>query len=129
MRIGVVTPWDVEDPQSWSGVVQPMVTALEKVGEVVPFVTNDVPDALLDRGLARLLDGRLGKRYLVGHTLGTSWRRGRSLQRRLRRSPVDVLICIAASQDIALLRTNIPIIQSPTPVSPPSRTSTRSLRT
>lgn len=111
MRIGVVTPWDVEDPQSWSGVVQPMVTALEKVGEVVPFVTNDVPDALLDRGLARLLDGRLGKRYLVGHTLGTSWRRGRSLQRRLRRSPVDVLICIAASQDIALLRTNIPIIQ------------------
>lgn len=111
MRIGVVTPWSIDDGSAWSGVVKPMVAALSTVGEVVPFITKDVPDALPDRALARLLDGRLGRRYLVGHALATGWRRGQALKGRLERDPVDVIITIAASQDIAFLDTEIPIIQ------------------
>lgn len=111
MRIGVVTPWDTRDAGSWSGVVKPMVAALREVGEVVEFVTKDVPDSVVDRALARLLDGRFGRRYLVGHALATSWKRGRALRRRLQAEPVDVIVGIAASQDIAFLGTDTPIVQ------------------
>lgn len=111
MRIGVVTPWEVENPRSWSGVVKPMVDALRGLGEVVPFVTGGVPDSVVDRGLARLIDGRFGRRYLVGHALATAIKRGRSLSKRLESRPVDVIVAIAASQDLAFLNTSIPVIQ------------------
>lgn len=111
MRVGVVTPWRLDDARAWSGVVHRMVQALGEVGEVIPFETRSVPDSVVDRALARLLDNRLGRRYLVGHALATSWKRGRLLTRRLRERPVDVLISIAASQDIAFVRTKIPIVQ------------------
>lgn len=88
-----------------------MVEALRTLGEVVPFETTDVSDALPDRALARLLDGRWGKRYLVGHALATSRKRGRALGKRLMENPVDVLVSIAASQDVAFLSTRIPIVQ------------------
>lgn len=111
MRLGVVAPWCVDDPTSWSGVVKPLVAALREQVEVVEFVTKDVPDSFVDRLLARLLDGRFGKRYLVGHALATAWKRGRALRKRLQADPVDVIISIAASQDIAFLKTSIPIVQ------------------
>lgn len=111
MRIGVVTPWDVRDPRAWSGMVAPMVAALDSRATVVPLATDSVPDSLLDRALARVLDGRCGQRYLVGHALATGLKRGRALERRLRESSVDVVVAIAASQDIAFLRTDVPIVQ------------------
>lgn len=111
MRIGVVTPWPIDDPQAWSGVVAPMVSALAERTEVVPFVTREVPDSIVDRVLARALDGRFGRRYLVGHALATAAKRGRILGKRLDDNPVDVILAVAASQDIAFLNTNIPIVQ------------------
>ncbi|MHA6513099.1 glycosyltransferase [Tessaracoccus sp. Z1128] len=111
MRIGVVTPWSIDDPRAWSGVVAPMVSALAERAEVVPFVTRDVADSIVDRALARALDGRFGRRYLVGHALATGAKRGRSLAKRLKDEPVDVILAVAASQDIAFLHTNIPIVQ------------------
>ncbi|WP_353082592.1 glycosyltransferase [Tessaracoccus lapidicaptus] len=111
MRIGVVTPWPIDDPQAWSGVVAPMVSALAERTEVVPFVTREVPDSIVDRVLARALDGRFGRRYLVGHALATSAKRGRSLLKRLKEDPVDVILAVAASQDIAFLDTDVPIVQ------------------
>lgn len=111
MRIGVVTPWDVDDPHSWSGMVKPMVDALRGSAEVIPFVTRHVRDSLVDRALARALDGRFGQRYLVGHAIATGLKRGRALGRRLDETPVDVIVAIAASQDIAFLKTAIPVVQ------------------
>lgn len=111
MRVGVVTPWDVESPRAWSGMVKPMVEALRRVADVEIFQTDEVRDSIVDRGLTRLLDGRRGKRYLPGHALATSWKRGRRLSRRLKDRPVDAIISIAASQDIAFLDTDIPVVQ------------------
>ncbi|HSO69501.1 MAG TPA: glycosyltransferase [Arachnia sp.] len=88
-----------------------MVAALKERADVVPFVTKQVPDSIVDRGLARVLDGRFGQRYLVGHAVATSVKRGRALGRRLKENPVDVILAVAASQDIAFLDTDIPVVQ------------------
>lgn len=111
MRIGVVTPWDSTDPRAWSGMVQPMIDGLRAHADVVVFETGNVRDSVVDRTLARLLDRRFGRQYLVGHALATSLKRGRELTRRLRETPLDVVLAIAASQDIAFLRTEIPVVQ------------------
>ncbi|MHA6508231.1 glycosyltransferase [Tessaracoccus sp. Y1736] len=88
-----------------------MVAALKERADVVPFVTKQVPDSIVDRALARVLDGRFGRRYLVGHAVATSVKRGRALGRRLKEHPVDVILAVAASQDIAFLDTDIPVVQ------------------
>lgn len=111
MRIGVVTPWDIDEPRAWSGMVRPIVASLKERADVVPFVTRQVPDSVVDRALARLLDGRFGRRYLVAHAVATSMKRGRALGRRLKDNPVDVILAVAASQDIAFLDTDIPVVQ------------------
>lgn len=111
MRVGVVTPWDIADERAWSGVVKPMVEALGRRMEIIPFLTHDVADAALDRALCRLLDGRGGRRYLVGHSLATGLTRARLLERRLKRDPVDVVLGVAASQDLALARIEAAVVQ------------------
>lgn len=88
-----------------------MVASLRERADVVAFVTKQIPDSMVDRALAHALDGRFGRRYLVGHALATGIKRGRHLSRRLRETPVDVIVAIAASQDIAFLHTDIPIVQ------------------
>lgn len=110
-RVALVTPWNVNDPRAWSGVVQPMTQSLAQHCELVPVSTQAVPDALLDRALARLLDRRWGRSYLVGHALATSLKRGAALDRRLQQVHPDVVVAVAASQDIAFSRSGIPVIQ------------------
>ncbi|MHA6523071.1 glycosyltransferase family 4 protein [Tessaracoccus sp. G1721] len=111
MRLAFVTPWDTDNKRAWSGVVYPMVRALEEHCDVVPISTQSVPDSVLDRGAARLLDGRRGRKYLVGHAVATAVQRGRYLRSRLAEAKPDVVLAAAASQDIAFLGGDLPVIQ------------------
>lgn len=109
--IALVTPWDPRDERSWSGVIAPLVRAVESRFDCDVISTGDVSDSVVDRALCRVLDGRGGKRYLVGHALATSIRRGAALRRRLKRVKPRVIVAVAASQDIAFLGGHIPVIQ------------------
>lgn len=106
-----MTPWDIEDPRAWSGVVKPMAAALAQRCELIPVSTRAVGDSIVDRALARLLDRRWGKNYLVGQAIATSLKRGRALDKRLAEISPDAVIAVAASQDIAFSRTQVPIVQ------------------
>lgn len=109
--VAFVTPWPVNDPRAWSGVIQPMIHALKAYVDVVPVSTAAVENALIDRALARLTDGRFGKRYLVGHALATSMKRGRELTKRLQLIRPDAVLAVAASQDVAFLGGTWPVVQ------------------
>lgn len=111
MRLAFVTPWDTDDERAWSGVIHPMVKTLSTRCELIPISTAGVPDSLLDRGAARLLDGRRGRKYLVGHAVATGIRRGRHLRARLTDAQPDAVLAVAASQDIAFLGGDMPVIQ------------------
>lgn len=111
MRLAFVTPWDTDDERAWSGVIRPMMRTLSKRCELIPISTKGAPDSVLDRGAARLLDGRLGRKYLVGHAVATGIQRGRHVRSRLRDVKPDVVLAVAASQDIALLGGDLPVIQ------------------
>lgn len=111
LRVAVVTPWPVDDPRAWSGVIQPMLETVDEFAQVIPLSTRAVPDSVVDRGLARVMDGVLGRRYVVGHAVATSVRRGRALERRLEAAKPDVVLAVAASQDVAFLRGDWPVVQ------------------
>lgn len=109
MRIGFVTPWRVDDETAWSGMVKPMFEALAQRAEVIAVETGEEPDAWFDRVACRVLDRRAG-RYLPGHGLATARRRAESLANRLQDFKVDVVLAVAASQDIAFLSLGPPVV-------------------
>ena len=109
MRIGFLSAWDVDDPRAWSGVVRRMYQALSELADVVPIFTGDIRPALVDRVLTRTL-GRAGKRYLYGHAVATSIKRGHLLRDRVLRAQPDVLLDVAASQDVAFFGGPMPTV-------------------
>ncbi|MFV0427262.1 MAG: glycosyltransferase [Beutenbergiaceae bacterium] len=109
MRIAFLTPWSVASTASWSGVIAPMYAALGERAEVIPVETNGIGDAFIDRALCRLLDGQWG-RYLTGHALPTAARHARVVRERLRHIRPDVVLAVAASQDVALLCYPAPVV-------------------
>ncbi|WP_186304410.1 glycosyltransferase family 4 protein [Kocuria palustris] len=113
LRVGLYSPWDTEDPRSWSGVVKPMADGLRSVMdvEVIPAVTAS--DALGERVRARLR-GAAGGRSLPTHTMATAARRSRALARSLQRRsgpPLAALVAIAASTDVLSLPEDLPLVQ------------------
>ncbi|GAA4485970.1 hypothetical protein GCM10023171_21140 [Microbacterium panaciterrae] len=107
VRIAVLTPWRTDDPSAWSGIVLPMLRALETVAEVSAISTADVPTAFVDRLAARLSR----KRYLWSFGLATSRARGRVASRRVRAADVGVVFAVAASVDVAHLGGSVPVVQ------------------
>lgn len=111
LRVAIVSPWALDDPRAWSGVVLPMVETLKERCDLIEVCTRDEPDALVDRVACRLLDGRGGRRYLVGHAVASSRRRAAALRRRLDRVRPDAVLAVAASQDVAFLGGGWPVVQ------------------
>ena len=112
LRIGLLTPWDVNDERSWSGMIVRMRAELERVAVVVPLSTVDEQTAGIDRALARAL-GRISKRrYLWDFGVATAWRRGRAARRRVTAADLDVVLAVVASPDVAFLRVpDVPVVQ------------------
>lgn len=109
--IAFVTPWDVTDPDSWSGTIAPMYAALSRHADVVPVCTGDIPpspvDRFLERGIGRLTD----RTYSPHHAVLSSRRRGRAVAERVRATGADVVVAVAASTDIVYARLPQPVVQ------------------
>jgi alpha-maltose-1-phosphate synthase len=111
LRIAFLTPWTVADDKSWSGVINPMYRALRDQAEVVVIETGNIKMSQIDRGILATL-GRVSNRpYLSGHALATSVKRGKVVTGLVRRTEADVVLCVAASQDIAFAEFDQPVIQ------------------
>lgn len=95
-RIAVHSPWALDDPRSWSGVVTPMLRHLEAHHDVQRVPPLEVGDALVDRVRARLSR----RPVLPSHSTATADRRSRALSDYLRLSSADLLVTIAASTDL-----------------------------
>lgn len=111
MRIAFLTPWDVDSPRSWSGVVTPMFHALEKKTEVVAIETHGRGVAALDRALMGVIGRTSSRAYLSGHSVAGALRCARYVPRMLARSQVDVVVAVGASQEIAFSKLQVPIVQ------------------
>ena len=71
MRVGFMTPFNVDDPMAWSGVVSPMFSALAIEVDLVHLEIPTHRHHAVDRAATRLL-GRVGHGYLPDHSLATS---------------------------------------------------------
>ena len=90
MRVGFISPFAVEDPTSWSGIVSPMFAALADHVDLVRLERPDRRHHLVDRAATRLL-GAAGQGYLPDHGLATSRAQAAAVASVVRRSGVDVV--------------------------------------
>lgn len=113
LNVGVYSPWDTDSPQSWSGVVKPMVDALREVANVTIYPPVRQRDAATERIRARIR-GLRGRPSLPTHTLATARLRSTALGTQIRSTTgprPDALLTIAASTDILSVPRDIPHLQ------------------
>lgn len=111
MKIAFLTPWSVNDSNSWSGVIRLMHRSLAEREDVVVIETGDVSVSLIDRGIMATI-GRMSREpYLSGLALASSLKRGWYATGQAKRVQADVVLAVAASQDIALARFGQPVVQ------------------
>lgn len=110
LRIGLVASEDARDRASWSGTMYYMAQALERhCGEVVHLGPVFAVRELVGRLTSGVSLALRGRRRPYHHTLALSREFARRFESRL--SPdLDLLFAPAASTQIALLETGIPII-------------------
>lgn len=111
VKIAFVTPWEVEDPNAWSGAIAPMHTALSRSAEVAVVGTADIRpariDHLLERGIGRLTN----RTYSPHHAVLSSRQRGAVVAKRVAATGADLVLAVSASTDIAYARLPQPVVQ------------------
>jgi len=110
MRVAVVSPWEVDDPDGWSGTIAPMYEALQARVDAVPVRVPMVRDHLVDRAAARLV-GTGGWGYLTAHAVATSRKLGRPVAEAVNASRAHVVLSVAASTALAHARLGVPVIE------------------
>jgi glycosyltransferase involved in cell wall biosynthesis len=88
-----------------------MFEALEGRCDLQVLHTGDLGDSWLDRAAARAIGSLARRSYLTGHALATSRRHGRYVTKALRHQRPDVVLAVAASQDVAHAQSDAPIVQ------------------
>lgn len=88
-----------------------MYRALESHADVVAVETGNIRMSRIDRGIMATLGRVSNRQYLSGHALATSIKRGNAVTELVRRAEADVVLCVAASQDIAFAQLNQPVVQ------------------
>lgn len=112
LTIAFVTPWHLDDPRAWSGMIARMAAAISDVADVVPVSTATHPTSRIDRLVTRSLNVVSNKRYLWDFGIATAISRGRALRRRLRVAAPDVILGVVASTDLAFIGTHdAPVVQ------------------
>lgn len=111
MKVAFVTPWIVNDSDSWSGVLHLMHRSLAEREEVVVIETDHVTAAPFDRGIMATVGRISTKPYLSGLALATSQKKGNYATKAAARLRADVILAVAASQDIAFARFKAPVVQ------------------
>lgn len=110
MRIAFLTPWKVDDPASWSGVVKRMHEALSERTPTQTIETGHLGASIVDRAASKILGQVSSKQYLTGHALATGRRVGRYVTDAMRRSSADVVLAVAASQEVAFADIRQPVV-------------------
>lgn len=110
MRLAFLTPWKVDDPASWSGVVKHMHGALSERVPTQTIETGHLGASFVDRAAARILGQVSSQQYLAGHALATSRKAGNYVTEAVRRSGADVVLAVAASQEIAFADIRQPVV-------------------
>ncbi len=110
MRVGFLTSWALDDPDSWSGVIRPMYAALDARTDLVPIPVSVARHHLVDRAATRLLGG-LGRGYLPEHALATSRSWAAGTTRAVLDADVDVVLSVAASTPLAYARHGLPVVE------------------
>lgn len=95
-RIGVHSGWDLDDAAAWSGVIAPMVRAMESTLRTERLVVDVPADAPVDRLRARLSS----RTVLPAHSPATARRRSSRLAGAVHRTDVDAVVALAASTDL-----------------------------
>lgn len=110
IRLAFLTPWKVDDPTSWSGVVSRMYAALAERASIQTIETGHVGVSIIDRAAARVLGQVSSKQYLTGHALATSRKVGKYVTEAVRSSNADVVLAISASQEVAFADIPQPVV-------------------
>ncbi|MBK9248601.1 MAG: glycosyltransferase family 4 protein [Ignavibacteria bacterium] len=110
MKIGYITAADSKSKYPWSGTIYYVAKALEKhCGEVVHL--GPVPDNAMFRGrITNKLLRTIGLGYDPLHDYPLARKYARHFSAKIAEEKLDVLVACAASTEIALLETEIPII-------------------
>lgn len=111
IRIAFLTPWKVDDADAWSGVVARMYAALCERAATQAIETGHLKASIVDRGAARVIGQFSSKQYLTGHALATSWKVGKYVTEAVRSSGADVVLAVAASQEVAFADIHQPVVQ------------------
>lgn len=116
LKIGIITASDPNDKRSWSGISFRMLKSLEEQGFGVealgPVKVGKRSYWLMNKiliTLDRINKYLFNKKYNRSHSYIVSYFHGRYFEKKIKEKEIDVLFAPAASTQIALLRTNIPI--------------------
>lgn len=110
IRLAFLTPWRIDDPASWSGVVTRMHAALTERAPTQTIETGHVQASIIDRAAARALGQVSSKQYLAGHALATSRKVGKYVTEAVRSSGADVVLAVSASQEVAFADIHQPVV-------------------
>jgi glycosyltransferase involved in cell wall biosynthesis len=107
LAVGFLGSAPPEDPASWSGTYASMVSALRARGHTVTALPWQPAPAGRRRARLRALVRPAAKR---GHDWEVAGRHAAAVEEALRRTPVDVVLAVAASTQTARLRTRVPVV-------------------
>jgi glycosyltransferase involved in cell wall biosynthesis len=111
LNVAFLTKWDPLDPHSWSGTMKSMYSSLRRRGI---NVTALGPVRSAARMALRCADtfmrATLGKSYDYRHSLLVAREYAFRFERKLASGDFDVIFAPAASSEISLLKTNLPIV-------------------
>jgi glycosyltransferase involved in cell wall biosynthesis len=111
LKVAFLTKWDPLDPHSWSGTMASMFNALKRQGvEVTSLGPVRSGARMALRGADMVTRAFLGRGYDFRHNLLAGKEYGHRFGRRLAGRSFDVIFAPAASTEISLLETTIPIV-------------------
>lgn len=111
LDVAFLTKWDPLDPHSWSGTMKSMYSSLERAGMNVTALGPVRSGARMALGCGDMISrALLGKSYDYRHSFLTAWEYSFRFQRKLAAGHFDVIFAPAASSEISLLKTDIPIV-------------------
>lgn len=106
-----MTAHDPTDRRAWSGIIHYLATSLERhAGMVVPLGPAFTGRENRLRGWNRKARKWFGKGYDYDHSFYQSMGYAEVFNSRLQRNPVDVIFAPVASTEIAMLKTDTPIV-------------------
>lgn len=110
MKIGLLTSWDFNDPNAWSGVIFHAREVLTDCAEVILIQVPEIRDSPVDRILAKFL-GKLGYSYLTSDAFFSTVKKSRVVKKLVSKQQLDIVISLAASKESLGVPRHIPIIQ------------------